>query len=339
MFFFAIVGNLFSEGQPDIGYYVENLSNEDLYFTLIRRHKLNKYCEIEYRDDDNNIITINIGGPGDGRPAERIKSHIIPGPYKEGWMPVLMGIQWPSVRVNDKYFDDRVLSAAAIISMVLDVFVIYDANDNVIMTLDDLDENSFRGNYRRVVMTLTEEMVHEGREKYAGTAINGRTDVRNLFVPGEINVEITPSEFMIRIENQQGIQPAPDYTFTDEEGNFQLQYTFFRQTENDVDNIRMLYLEFVHLIYHGMRVQRRENILIRSQDYVAQKDYNGDCGHYIHDNVRYLIPDLSDRFEYAEMNFYYKHNEGIVMQTLLYNPRSYINEKIKEIYRTFGFLD
>lgn len=340
MCFSLIASNLFSDGRQErTVYHIENLSGEDLYYTLINRNKFGDYRGREYRDEDNNIITISINEIL--APHEKIKGHIIPGPYGEGRPPVLTEIHSPLVYVNGVYSSNRVLSGAAIMNIILDTLIIYDAGDSIIMTLDDLDENSFhRSTYGRFVMTITEETVRRGREKYADTATNNGIDVRKLFVPGEINVEVTPPEFMIQIENSQTIQPAPNYTFTDKEGNFQLRYTFFKQTEKDVGDIRMLYLEFLYLLYSEIKGQDERYPWIYSWwESSVQEEHNGDFRHGLWENIIYYNSDFSDGFDMGGILFHYKYNEGIVMQTFLYRNRHFYNETHNKIRRTFRFLN
>jgi hypothetical protein len=284
----------------------------------------------KYKDDFGNI---DIYPEGQG---EYIKRRFIRGAHMS-WNRVLT-IQ-PILTTQKGKLIYIAIDGAHLIKSCYETFIMYDADDNIIMTIDDLNENSFvEYKYKYgLALTVTQEMVEAGRKKYAGTT----EDKKNIFVPGEIGVEIVPVQDMIRITNPDAGQFTPRYIFTDKDKNYQMQYLVFRQTEKDVKNIRLLYIDFVASIASEMF---KLNFVGFSpfRDSAVKNEYNGDYGNAV------PIPDPNSdffdfypEFKYAEVKSYYKLDRGIVIQLFLYNDRNiFYDPQLMEIVHSFaGFTE
>jgi hypothetical protein len=106
--------------------------------------------------------------------------------------PVAVASEWDE-NGNPKASERIRIPDFEIYHLFLEMFIIYDMADNIVFTLDDLDESSFRDDY--VISTpgdreprwliyglfITREMVEAGRAKYAGLVL---PDLRlNIYVP------------------------------------------------------------------------------------------------------------------------------------------------------------
>ena len=157
------------------------------------------------------------------------------------------------------------------------------------------------------------------------------------FIPEEFDIEIYQYPHMILIENPESQHIDTHYTFTDEEENYQLRYTFFKQTNHDEPNIRAFF-SFWAMI-NMMNVAGHENIRISNfNDNDVKNDFNGDFGTTAF--IQNPTSDFSDGYDFIMINFYYKNNQGIVVQSLMMNDLSITQSPVfLEVFNSFSFID
>jgi len=148
------------------------------------------------------------------------------------------------------------------------------------------------------------------------------------FDPGEFEIEIYQYPHMILIDNPESQQVDTYYTFTNTDGDYQVRYSFFRQTNRDDPNIRFSYSVMIMMVVWN--IAGHEDVrIVNFDDSDVLEEFNGDFG-----NTAFIenpVSDFATGFKYIMVNTFYKENQGIVVQSILVNDRN--------IFQTHLFLD
>jgi len=172
----------------------------------------------------------------------------------------------------------------------------------------------------------------------AALSLGAQTQDLPFAIGGEFDVEVFQYPHMILIDDT----PASDSfgtacTFIDSGGNYELRYGLFAQTEYDVANVQRSFALFIIPIINsaaGFEVDLNEVELYDEQD--VADEFNGDIG------VSVFIPAPPSRFgggyEFMLLSFFYKLNQGIVMQTILFDDIEFVaTYEFDEIVHSFCF--
>ena len=167
-------------------------------------------------------------------------------------------------------------------------------------------------------------------------AITVNAEIMDIpFTPEEFDVDIYEYPYMILIDNPVSEQLDTQYTFTDEESSYQIRYTFFKQTVEDYKDIRMAYSAFILAVIWNVAGYETDDILVFNDNDV-EEEFNGDFGC----TVFIIDPksDFGEGFKYIMLNSYYKNNQGIVVQSILFNDLNFPeNENFMDIFHSFRF--
>jgi len=156
-------------------------------------------------------------------------------------------------------------------------------------------------------------------------------------IGGEFDVEVFQYPHMILIDTPASDSFGTACTFIDSSGNYELRYGLFAQTEYDVPNIRRSFALFIIPVINsaaGFEVDLNEVELYDEQD--VADEFNGDIG------VSVFIPAPPSRFgggyEFMLLSFFCKINQGIVMQTILFDDIRFAGtSEFEEISHSFSF--
>jgi hypothetical protein len=156
------------------------------------------------------------------------------------------------------------------------------------------------------------------------------------FAAEEFDVDILQHPNMLLINNPHSKQLDTYYTFTNAKKNYQIRYTFFKQTEMDYQNIRMAYSVFILPIILNVAGYEEVGMPNDFYDNDVKKEFNGDFGSTI--SIKNPKSDFCKGYKYIMLNFYYKTNQGIVVQSILFNDVSFLKSKdLLEIFHSFRF--
>jgi hypothetical protein len=159
------------------------------------------------------------------------------------------------------------------------------------------------------------------------------------FIPKEFNVEIYHYPYMELINNFMTDNIETAYTFTDNDNNFELRYAFFTQTEINAENIQRSFALFIIPIIHraaGFEVDLNEVELYAGQD--VFEEYNGDIGVSVF--IPYPPSDYGGGYAFMLISFFFKIEQGIVMQTILFDDIEFAGtDEFAEVSHSFRFIE
>jgi len=170
----------------------------------------------------------------------------------------------------------------------------------------------------------------------AALSLGAQTQDLPFVIGGDVDVDIFQYPHMVLIDT-----PSDSFgtvcTFVDSGGNYELRYGLFAQTEYNVANIGRSFALFIIPIINnaaGFEVDLNEVELYDQQD--VADEFNGDIG------ISAFIPYPPSRFGggygYMLLSFFYKINQGIVMQTILFDDIEFAGtSEFEEISRSFSF--
>jgi hypothetical protein len=171
----------------------------------------------------------------------------------------------------------------------------------------------------------------------AAVSLGAQTQDLPFAAGGGFDVDIYQYPHMILIDD-----PAPDSfgtacIFADRNGNYELRYGLFSQTEYNVANIHRSFALFIIPVINravGFEVDLNEVELYDEQD--VADEFNGDIG------VSVFISAPPSRFGggygFMLLSFFCKINQGIVMQTILFDDIEFAGtSEFEEISRSFSF--
>jgi hypothetical protein len=167
--------------------------------------------------------------------------------------------------------------------------------------------------------------------------ISGAEIMNIPFVPEEFEINIFQYPHMIKIDNPQSQQIDTYYTFTDIDKNYQIRYSFFKQTNKDDPNIRTSFSFWIMPIMWN--IAGHENMRVSNfNDSDVKNDFNGDFGYTVF--IQNPASDFGTGYDYILVNFYYKRNQGIVVQSIMLNDLEFTqNPVFLEIFTSFEFID
>jgi hypothetical protein len=155
------------------------------------------------------------------------------------------------------------------------------------------------------------------------------------FVPEEFDVDIFQFPHMVLVDNPPSEQFDTYCTFTDNKSSYQIRYTFFKQTETDYSDIRGAYSSFILRIIRNAAGYEERGIS-NFDDSDVKNGCNGDFGSTVF--IQNPKSDFGEGYKYIMMNFYFKLNQGIVVQSILFNNLNFIqNQYFPEIFHSFKF--
>ena len=171
----------------------------------------------------------------------------------------------------------------------------------------------------------------------AALSLGAQTQDLPFIVGGDFDVEVFQYPHMIMIDTPTSDSFGTACTFIDSGGNYELRYGLFAQTEYEVPNIRRSFALFIIPIINnaaGFEVDLNEVELYDDQD--VADEFNGDIG------VSVFIPAPPSRFgggyEFMLLSFFCKINQGIVMQTILFDDIEFVaTYEFDEISHSFCF--
>jgi hypothetical protein len=160
------------------------------------------------------------------------------------------------------------------------------------------------------------------------------------FRAGIFDIDIIQHSHMTKIDNKQSQQIDTHYSFTDRGKTYELRYSLFRQTENNVRNIREVFSIFSTVIIRniaGYEIDSSDIIFYDDND--VKNEFNGDFG-----MVAVITDPVSDYGNgYIMLEMFYKNNTGIVARTILSKDGAifldYESQRYDEIYHSFRFKD
>jgi len=156
------------------------------------------------------------------------------------------------------------------------------------------------------------------------------------FTAEEFDVDILQHPNMLLIDNPPSVQLDTYYTFTNARKNYQIRYTFFKQTEMDYQDIRLAYIAFILPVILNVAGHEEVGAPNHFYDSDVKKEFNGDFGSTV--TIKNPKSDFSKGYRYIMLNFYYKINQGIVVQSILFNDVSFLTSKdLLEIFHSFKF--
>ena len=170
----------------------------------------------------------------------------------------------------------------------------------------------------------------------AALSLGAQTQDLPFVIGGDVDVEIFQYPHMVLIDT-----PADSFgtvcTFADSSGNYELRYGLFAQTDYNSANIHRSFALFIIPIINsaaGFEVDLNEVELYDEQD--VADEFNGDIG------VSAFIPFPPSKFGggygYMLLSFFYKINQGIVMQTILFDDIEFAGtSEFEEIFHSFSF--
>jgi len=157
------------------------------------------------------------------------------------------------------------------------------------------------------------------------------------FSIGDFEVDILQYSHMILVENPVSYHLDTHYTFTNNEANYQVRYTLFRQTNKDDPNIKIPFTIMITPIIWNIAGRQVANIR-NFDDIEVQLAFNGTFGSTI--LIDNPTSDFGAGYNYILLNFFYKNNQGFIVQSILSNDRNFFtfqNSIFSDIFHSFRF--
>lgn len=160
------------------------------------------------------------------------------------------------------------------------------------------------------------------------------------FRTGIYDIDITQYPHMVKINNKQSEHIDTHYNFTDRGKTYELRYTLFKQTENNMENIRDIFSIFSIMTIRniaGYEVDLSQFQFFDDND--VKNEFNGDFG--IAGFILDPVSDYGNGYKYVMLEIFYKNNIGIVARTLMSKDGGifidYESQRYDEIYHSFKF--
>ncbi|QQO10866.1 hypothetical protein [Breznakiella homolactica] len=159
------------------------------------------------------------------------------------------------------------------------------------------------------------------------------------FLPEEFDVDILQYPHMLLIDNPESEQLDSYYTFTDKNNTYQIRYAFFKQqgSESDQQKLKIPYSFLVLPIIWNVAGYEEMGIS-NFNDSDVKAEFNGDFGSTVF--IQNPTSDFGKEYRYIMINFYCKVNQGIVVQSLLFNDINFVTtEQFLEVFHSFKFQE
>ncbi len=159
------------------------------------------------------------------------------------------------------------------------------------------------------------------------------------FTPEEFEVEIIQYPHMIAADNPESEQLDTRYTFTNKDETYQVRYTFFKQTNNEPDYTKMKIPYRLLIMPVIFNIAGHDNYNVSDfRDLDVLFEFNGSFGSTVF--IRDPDSDFGRGYAYLMINFYYKVNQGIVAQSILFNDLSFAaSQEFIDVFHSFKFLE
>jgi hypothetical protein len=341
--------SVFSFNFPYYYYAIENNSDEDIFFTALSSEALRKNQDIPYYEDG-----IESGYLVPTEWDEIIKRPIYSGTTIDPNISIdsthfgIILTTYTVVRVNDGRIEYMEPDGTDVIKTFFDQLIIYSSDGSIVLTIDDLKRNSSfikqpgKGSSLIFTLIITQDMIKAGKEKYSLAKELSIYFTPGYFTPGVFDIDLKPNLHMIQTPPPLMEQFQPHYTFTDSNGSYQIWYTFFKQIETDLTNAKVAYMYFFLPFVKYINENNINAKYLYPRFQVDEKDarnvYNGDY----RTSFSFIEPnqDYGSGYKRLELNFFYKKNRGIVIQSILYNELDFVyTEEYREISHSFKFYD
>jgi hypothetical protein len=153
----------------------------------------------------------------------------------------------------------------------------------------------------------------------------------------EFDVNILQYPYMIQLKNQNSDDFDIVYAFTDENKSFEIRYAFFTQTETDYKDIKTPYgfcIFPVIMNVAGYDVNSKQVSNFNDSD--VNNEFNGNFGTTVF--ITDPKSEYGKGFKYIMLNLYYKQNQGIVTQSILFNDLNFTKtQQFMEVFHSFKF--
>jgi hypothetical protein len=156
-------------------------------------------------------------------------------------------------------------------------------------------------------------------------------------IGGEFDVDIYQYPHMIMIDSPVSDAFGTVCTFVDGGGNYELRYGLFPQTEYNAANIHRSFALFIIPVINraaGFEVDLNEVELYDGQD--VADEFNGDIGVSVF--ISAPPSEFGGGYAFMLLSFFCKINQGIVMQTILFDDIEFAGTgEFEDISHSFGF--
>jgi hypothetical protein len=158
-----------------------------------------------------------------------------------------------------------------------------------------------------------------------------------FIIGGEFDVDIYQYPHMILLDSPMSDSFGTVCTFVDRGGNYELRYSLFPQTEYNAANIHRSFALFIIPVINraaGFEVDLNEVELYDEQD--VADEFNADIG------VSVFVPaplsEFGSGYGFMLLSFFCKINQGIVMQTILFDNIEFAGTgEFEDISHSFEF--
>ena len=157
------------------------------------------------------------------------------------------------------------------------------------------------------------------------------------FTPAEFDVDISQYPFMVQIENAKSEQVDTYYDFTNAAKEFEIRYTFFKQTELDFKDLRAATQVYLFAVIQNVAgAEASIKSISNFNDSDVQNEFNGDFGETVF--IQDCKSDYTNDYKYIMLNFYIKENQGIVCQAILFNSQDiFTTDYFMSLFHSFRF--
>jgi hypothetical protein len=170
----------------------------------------------------------------------------------------------------------------------------------------------------------------------AALSLGAQTQDLPFVIGGDVDVEIFQYPHMVLIDT-----PSDSFgtvcTFAGRGGNYELRYGLFAQTDYNSVNIHRSFALFIIPIINsaaGFEVDLNEVELYDEQD--VADEFNGDIG--VSAFISCPPSKFGGGYGYMLLSFFCKINQGIVMQTILFDDIEFAGtSEFEEISHSFSF--
>jgi hypothetical protein len=157
------------------------------------------------------------------------------------------------------------------------------------------------------------------------------------FSPGEFDVDIYQYPYMALIDNPPPGELDTVYAFAGGEKTFEIRYGFFTQTQKDYADIKRAFaLCIIPVAFNAAGGEFDLSEIELFDDADVKEEFNGDMGATAF--IQNPESGFGAGYAYMLINFFYKRNQGIVVQTILFNDIEFAGtDQFAEVLHSFKF--
>jgi hypothetical protein len=165
------------------------------------------------------------------------------------------------------------------------------------------------------------------------------SDILGLpFESEEFDVDIMKYEHMVQIKNPDTKDFDTTYAFTNKKKTYQVRYGFLKQTQNglSLQQIKMPYAVSVMPIMFNIAGFEEGLSSKKFNDSDVKNEFNGDFGSTVY--IQNPKSQYGKGFKHIMLNFFYKENQGIVVQAILFNNLDFLETpEFMDVFHSFKF--